>query len=53
METVGAVVIRTEEYRKLVEKSLKYDLLYEMAKESTYLTDRERLVFGIKQAEEK
>ena len=53
METVGAVVILTEEYKELIEKSLKYDLLHEMAKESAYLTDRERLVFGIKQADEK
>ena len=53
METVGALIIRTEEYKELIEKSLKYDLLYEMALERAYLTDREKLVFGIKEEKEK
>lgn len=42
------ITITVEEYNELLKKSFKYDFLYEMAQESEYLTDRERLVFGIK-----
>ena len=47
MET-RTITITVEEYNELLKKSLKYDFLYEMAKESDYLTDRERIAFGIK-----
>jgi hypothetical protein len=49
--TVGAVVILTEEYKELIEKSLKYDALYEMALESSFLTDKEKLIYGIDKTE--
>lgn len=42
------ITITTEEYNELLRKSLKYDFLYDLAKETDYLTDRERMVFGIK-----
>lgn len=48
---LGTITITQEEYRELVRKSLKYDFLYEMAKKSSYLTDREKLVFGIREEE--
>lgn len=49
--TVGAVVILTEEYKELIEKSLKYDALYKMALESSFLTDKEKLIYGIDKTE--
>lgn len=49
--TVGAVLISTEEYKELIEKSLKYDALYEMALESSFLTDKEKLIYGIDKTE--
>ena len=48
METI-TITITQEEYNELIRKSLKYDFLYEMAKDGRYLTDREKLVFGIKE----
>ena len=42
------ITITMEEYKELLKKSLKYDFLYDMAKDSEYLTDRERMVFEIK-----
>ena len=42
------IKITLEEYYELLKKSLKYDFLYELAKQSEYLTDRERMVFEIK-----
>lgn len=42
------IKITLEEYYELIKKSLKYDFLYELAKQSEYLTDRERMVFEIK-----
>lgn len=47
MET-RAITITVEEYNEMLKKSLKYDFLYEMALESDYLTEREKVVFGIK-----
>ena len=49
--TAGAVVILTEEYKELIEKSLKYDALYKMALESSFLTDKEKLIYGIDKTE--
>ena len=46
------ITITVAEYNELLKKSLKYDFLYEMAKESNYLTDREKLVFGIREERE-
>ena len=48
---VGAVVILTEEYKELVKKSLKYEALREMALERTFLTDIEKLIYGINKTE--
>lgn len=45
------ITITVAEYNEMLKKSLKYEFLYEMAKESRYLTDREKLVFGIKEEE--
>lgn len=45
------IKITLEEYYELLKKSLKYDFLYELAKKSSYLTDREKLVFGIREEE--
>ena len=45
------VTITLEEYNELLKKSFKYDLLHEMAQESNYLNDKERLIFGIKEEE--
>lgn len=51
MATVGMVVITTEEYKELVEKSLKYDSLRKMALESRWLTDKERMIYEISNEE--
>ena len=51
METVGVTVIKTEEYKMLIEKSLKYDLLSKMALERTWLTDAEKLIYGVEEEE--
>ena len=48
MEERTITTITVAEYNELLKKSLKYDFLYEMAKQSEYLTDRERMVFEIK-----
>ena len=48
---VGAVVILTEEYKELIVKSLKYDALYNMALKSCFLTDKEKLIYGIDKTE--
>lgn len=48
----GTVTITQEEYKELIRKSLKYDFLYELAQEGGYLTDRERMVYGIKRGED-
>ena len=49
--TVGAVVILTEEYKELIEKSLKYDELREMALKSGYLTSEEKRIFKINETD--
>lgn len=51
MET-GTVIITTEEYKELTEKSLKYDLLRKMALENRWLTDREKLIYGVEEEKE-
>ena len=48
----GTVTITQEEYKELIRRSLKYDFLYELAQEGGYLTDRERMVYGIKRGED-
>lgn len=50
---LGTITITQEEYRGLINKSLKYDMLKEMAQKSGYLTEQERFIFGIKKDEEK
>lgn len=50
--TVGAVVITTEEYKELIEKSLKYDLLRKMAIGNKWLTDREKMIYEFDEEEE-
>lgn len=46
------ITITVAEYNEMLKKSLKYDFLYEMAQENDdYLTDRERIIFGIKRKE--
>lgn len=51
METVGVAIILTEDYNELIEKSLKYDALYKMALESSFLTTKEKLIYGIDKTE--
>lgn len=51
MET-GTVTITQEEYKELIRKSLKYDLLREMAQDGGYLTDKEKVIYGIKRGED-
>lgn len=51
MET-GTVTITQEEYKELIRKSLKYDLLREIAQDGGYLTDREKAIYGIKRGED-
>ena len=51
MET-GTVTITQEEYKELIRKSLRYDVLREMAQDDGYLTDEERAIYGIKRGED-
>ena len=51
MET-GTVTITQEEYKELIRKSLKYDLLRELAQDSGYLTGKEKAIYGIKRGED-
>lgn len=51
MET-GTVTITQEEYKELIRKSLKYDLLREMAQDGGYLTDKEKAIYGINRGED-
>ena len=44
----GTVTITQEEYKELIRKSLRYDMLREIAQDGGYLTDRERMIYGIK-----
>ena len=48
----GTVTITQEEYKELIRKSLRYDFLYEIAQEGGYLTDRERMIYGIERGED-
>ena len=45
------ITITVTEYYEMLKKSLKYDFLYEMALKSKYLTDREKIAFGIREEE--
>ena len=51
MET-GTVTITQEEYKELIRKSLRYDMLHEIAQDGGYLTDKERVIYGIKRGED-
>lgn len=42
------VTITQEEYKELIRKSLRYEMLREIAQDGTYLTDREKAIYGIK-----
>ena len=46
------VTITQEEYKELIRKSLRYDMLREMAQDSGYLNDKERAIYGIKRGED-
>ena len=48
----GTVTITQEEYKELIRKSLRYDMLREMAQDCGYLTDKERAIYGIKRGED-
>ena len=45
--TTGEMLIQTEEYKELIEKALKYDLLKKHLSERGFLTDVEKLLYGI------
>lgn len=38
----GTVTITQEEYKELIRKSLRYDMLREIAQDGGYLTDKEK-----------
>ena len=42
----GMVTITQEEYKDLIRKSLRYDMLREMAQDGGYLTDKEKAIYG-------
>ena len=46
------IEITQAEYRELIRKSLKYDLLREIALESKWLTCEERKIYGIEEEKE-
>ena len=46
------VTITQEEYEELIRKSLRYDMLREIAQDGGYLTDKERAIYGIKRGED-
>lgn len=48
---VGAVVITTEEYKDLVLKANKYDLLRERTVNSTFATSDEVIIFELTEEE--
>lgn len=45
--TVGEISLTTAEYKELIEKALRYDLLKKHSLQSAYLTDVEKLLYGI------
>lgn len=45
--TAGELIITAEEYKELTEKALRYDLLKKHSLQSAYLTDVEKLLYGI------
>lgn len=49
---LGTITITQEEYKELTRKSLKYDLLREMAMENKWLTCTERKIYGIEEEKE-
>ena len=48
----GMVTITQEEYKELIRKSLRYDMLREIAQDVVYLTDKEKAIYGIKRGED-
>lgn len=48
---MGTVTIALEEYRELIRKSLKYDLLRAQTLEKSYIPQDERVLFEIKKEE--
>ena len=48
----GMVTITQEEYKELIRKSLRYDMLREIAQDVGYLTDKEKVIYGIKRGED-
>lgn len=49
--TTGEMLIPTEEYKELIEKALKYDLLKKHMTQRGFLTDAEKLLLGIEEKE--
>lgn len=49
--TTGEMLIPTEEYKELIEKALRYDMLKKHLSEKTYLTDMEKTLLGIEEKE--
>lgn len=49
--TAGEIIITAEEYKGLIEKALKYELLKKHMSVRTYLTDAEKLLLGIEEEE--
>lgn len=48
----GTVIITQEEYKELIRKSLRYDMLREIAQDGGYFTDKEKAIYGIKRGED-
>lgn len=49
--TTGEMLIPTEEYKELIEKALRYDLLKNHLSQKSYLTEAEKLLLGIEEKE--
>ena len=49
--TAGELIITTEEYKELIEKALKYDLLKKQMSQRGYLTDTEKALLEIEEEE--
>ena len=43
------VSISLDEYKKLIRKEQRFDMLKGIAEKSGYLTDKERILYGIKE----
>ena len=49
--TAGELIITTEEYKELTEKALRYELLKKHLSKNSYMTDVEKLLYGIEEEE--